>query len=334
LNELLKGDFQMKMISYSAAISEAIAEEMRKDPKVVVTGLEQGFNGAAFGQTRGLFKEFGADRVLDMPLSEAGYTGMAVGAAATGLRMVTEIQFCDWMTIASDQLVNQAAFMRYMYGGSIQVPLTIRTTCGGYNAAAAQHSKMMESWFAFVPGLKVAAPSTPFDAKALLKASIRDNNPVIFFEHKKLFECVGDVSENPDDIILLGKAEIKKEGRDVSIITYSYMVQLALKAADFLEKEGICVEVVDLRSIKPIDREAILASAAKTGKVLCLQETWLTCSVMSEIAAVIAENLAGSIKALRRLGAKEAPVPFSPRLEQYILPGVDSIIDAVHDLCR
>jgi pyruvate/2-oxoglutarate/acetoin dehydrogenase E1 component len=320
----------MKKLSFSAALADALAEEMRRDKNVIVTGLDQGFFGAAFGQTLGLHKEFGDERMIDMPISEAGYTGISVGAAATGLRPVTEIQFCDWMTIASDQLINQAAFMRYMYGGTINIPLVIRANCGGYYAAAAQHSKMFESWFAFVPGLKVVLPSTPGDAKALLKASIRDNNAVIFFEHKKLYEMVGEVSEDPEYIIPLGKAAVKKEGKDISIITYSYVMHKALQAAEILDKEGISAEVIDLRTIKPLDTETIINSVKKTSRALCLQETWLTCSVMSEVAAVIAENAFDYLDApVKRLGAKEAPNPFSPCLEEFILPSVDDIVKTV-----
>ena len=325
----------MKKITFAQAISEALAEEMRRDDKVVLLGLEQGPGGAAFGATEGLYKEFGDARIFDTPIAEYGYTGISVGAAATGLRPVCEIQFNDWMTIASDQLINQAAFMRYMYGGKIQVPLVIRTNCGGYRSTAAQHSKMMESWFAFIPGLKVVHPSTPMDAKGLLKSAIRDNNPVVMFEHKQLYSTVGEVSEDPDFLVPIGKCDVKRPGKDVTIITYSYVTHFALKAAENLAKQGIDVEVVDLRTIKPLDVEGILASVRKTGRVLCLQETWLTCSVMSEVAAIIAENAMDALKTpLVRLGAKECPNPYNAKLEHYMLPSVESITEAVEKLVR
>lgn len=325
----------MKKITFAQAVSEALAEEMRRDDKVVLLGLEQGPGGAAFGATEGLYKEFGDARIFDTPIAEYGYTGISVGAAATGLRPVCEIQFNDWMTIASDQLINQAAFMRYMYGGKIQVPMVIRTNCGGYRSTAAQHSKMMESWFAFIPGLKVVHPSTPMDAKGLLKSAIRDNNPVVMFEHKQLYSMVGEVSEDPDFLVPIGKCDVKRPGKDVTIITYSYVTHFALKAAENLAKQGIDVEVVDLRTIKPLDVEGILASVRKTGRVLCLQETWLTCSVMSEVAAIIAENAMDALKTpLVRLGAKECPNPYNAKLEHYMLPSVESITEAVEKLVR
>lgn len=325
----------MKKITFAQAISEALAEEMRRDDKVVLLGLEQGPGGAAFGATEGLYKEFGDARIFDTPIAEYSYTGISVGAAATGLRPVCEIQFNDWMTIASDQLINQAAFMRYMYGGKIQVPLVIRTNCGGYRSTAAQHSKMMESWFAFIPGLKVVHPSTPMDAKGLLKSAIRDNNPVVMFEHKQLYSTVGEVSEDPDFLVPIGKCDVKRPGKDVTIITYSYVTHFALQAAENLAKQGIDVEVVDLRTIKPLDIEGILASVRKTGRVLCLQETWLTCSVMSEVAAIIAENAMDALKTpLVRLGAKECPNPYNARLEHYMLPSVETITEAVEKLVR
>lgn len=325
----------MKRRTFAQAISEALAEEMRRDDKVVLLGLEQGPGGAAFGATEGLYKEFGSDRIWDTPISEYGYTGISVGAAATGLRPVCEIQFNDWMTIASDQLVNQAAFMRFMYGGKMQIPLVIRTNCGGYRSTAAQHSKMLESWFAFIPGLKVVHPSTPADAKGLLKAAIRDNNPVIMFEHKQLYDFQGEVPEDPEHIVPIGKCDVKRKGSDVTIIAYSYVTHLALEAAEKLADLGIDVEVVDLRSIKPLDKAGILASVRKTGRALCLQETWLTCSVMSEVECVICENAFGDLrKPPVRMGAKECPNPYSAKLEHYMLPSVAGIMEAVQKLMK
>lgn len=324
----------VKSLSYSQALAQAMAEEMRRDEDIFIMGLDIGAYGGAFAATKGLYEEFGDKRMLDMPISEEGYVGAAVGSAITGMRPIVELQFSDWITIASDQLVNQAAKIRYMFGGSMKVPLVLRAPVGGYIAAAAQHSQMFESWFSFVPGLKVILPATPADAKGLLKTAIRDNNPVIFFEHKKLYDQVGDVPEDKDFTIPIGKAEIKRQGDDLTIVTYSYMVDFALKAANRLkEEDNIEVEVVDLRTVKPLDRETVINSIKKTNKVICLQETWLTCSVMSEVAAVIAEEALFYLDApVKRIGARDVPNPFSPRLEKYILPGVEDIITAAREL--
>jgi pyruvate/2-oxoglutarate/acetoin dehydrogenase E1 component len=279
----------MRTITYAEAIAEALAEEMRRDPDVVVWGLDVGPYGGAFAATKGLAEEFGPERVIDMPISEAGYVGAGVGAAATGLRPVVELQFSDWITIASDMLVNQAAKMRYMFGGEISVPMVLRAPVGGYLSAAAQHSQSFESFFSFVPGLKVVLPSTPYDAKGLLKSAIRDNNPVIFFEHKQLYEISGKVPEE-EYTVPLGQADIKREGADVTIVTYSFMVTKSLAAAEELAKDGIDVEVVDLRTVDPIDEETILTSVRKTHRVVVVQEVWRKCSVSSEVAAIIAEK--------------------------------------------
>jgi len=320
-------------MSYSKALGTAISEEMRRDPNVVFMGLDLAYYGGAFGVSRGMAEEFGTGRIINMPISEAGYTGLAVGAAATGLRPVVELQFGDWATIASDQLVNQAANMRYMFGGKLSVPMVMRLPCGGYGSAAAQHSHMYDSWFSFVAGLKVISPSTPADAKGLMKAAIRDNNPVISMEHRQCYEKIGDVPDSPDFVIPIGKADIKREGTDISIITYSYMVHMALDAAEVLQKEGISCEVVDLRTIKPMDRETIVASVKKTNRALCLQETWLTCSVASEVAAVIADEAFDYLNApVKRFGSPDCPPPFSPVLEQFVLPSVEKIAQAVRDM--
>lgn len=325
----------MPRISISESIRAAMAEEMRRDPSVVLWGLDVGPYGGAFGCSKGLSAEFGAERVVDMPIAEAGYVGAGVGAAMTGLRPIVELQFSDWITLASDMLVNQAANMRYMFGGSYTVPLVLRGPCGGYISAAAQHSHMFESWFSFVPGLKVVLPSTPADAKGLLKSAIRDDNPVIFFEHKKLYAFKGEVPEDSETLIPLGKADIKRPGSDVSIVTYGYAVHLALEAAKLLAGEGIEAEIVDLRTIKPMDAETILASVRKTGRLVALQETWLSCSVASEVAALVAEKAFGALKSpILRVGSADAPVPFSPVLEKAVLPQIDDILRAVHAVMR
>lgn len=323
----------MSNMSYSKALGLALAEEMRRDKNVMIMGLDIAYYGGAFGVTTGLAEEFGIDRVMNMPIAEAGYTGAAVGAAATGLRPVVELQFGDWVTIASDQLVNQAANMRYMFGGTLSIPMVMRLPCGGFGSAAAQHSHMFESWFAFVAGLKVVAPSTPADAKGLLKAAIRDNNPVIFLEHRQCYSMQGDVPEDTDYIVPLGKADVKREGTDISIITYSNMVHMALKAAEILEKDGISVEVVDLRTIKPMDTETIINSVKKTNRALCLQETWLTCGVAAEVAAIIADQAFNYLDApVKRLGSRDCPAPFAPDMEAFVLPSVEKIVKAVKEM--
>lgn len=320
----------MARLSISESIRTALAEEMRRDPSVVLWGLDVGPYGGAFGCSKGLQKEFGPERVLDMPIAEAGYVGAAVGAAMTGLRPVVELQFSDWITLASDMLVNQAAIIRYIFGTPYKVPMVLRAPCGGYISAAAQHSHMWESWFAAVPGLKVILPSTAADARGLLKAAIRDDNPVLFFEHKKLYEIKSEVDLQNEETIPIGKACLCREGRDVSVITYGYTCHLALEAADILAKEGIEIEVLDLRTIKPIDTEAIISTAKKTGRVVALQETWLTCSVASEVSSLVSEFAFPYLKSpVLRVGSKDFPVPFSPVLEKEVLPKVEDIVEAI-----
>jgi acetoin:2,6-dichlorophenolindophenol oxidoreductase subunit beta len=323
----------MSKISYSKAVGSAISEEMRRDKNVIFMGLDIAGYGGAFGVSKGMVEEFGSDRIINMPIAEAGYTGAAVGAAATGLRPVVELQFGDWVTIASDQLVNQAANMRYMFGGTLSIPMVMRLPCGGFGSAAAQHSHMWESWFAFVPGLKVIAPATPADAKGMIKTAIRDNNPVLVFEHRSCYQLEGEVPENEDYTIPFGKADIKRTGNDISIITYANMVHFALEAAEILAKDGISVEVVDLRSIKPMDVDTIINSVKKTNRALCLQETWPTCSVSSEVAAIIADQAFDYLDApVKRLGSLDCPAPFAPELEKFVLPSVEKIVKAVREM--
>jgi len=319
----------MTKLTYAQAISDALAEEMRRDSNVVLWGLDVGPYGGAFAATVGLYDEFGPERVIDMPISEAGYTGAGVGAAATGLRPVVELQFSDWITIASDMLVNQAAKMRYMFGGDIAVPMVLRAPVGGYQSAAAQHSQSFESFFSFVPGLKVVLPSTPYDVKGLLKSAIRDDNPVIFFEHKELYETEGEVPEE-EYTIPLGEADVKRQGSDVTLVAYAYMVPMSLRAADRLADEGIDVEVVDLRTVDPLDEETVLASLRKTHRLVIVQEVWRKCSVSSEIAAIAAEKALYYLDApIVRVTSKDVPSPFSPVLEAFVLPNEERIVAAV-----
>lgn len=294
----------MSRKTMSAAIAMAQREEMLRDESVYIMGLDVGPYGGAFGCTRGLWQEFGRERVMDMPISEAGYVGAAVGSAMTNMRPIAELQFTDWITIASDMLVNQAANMRYTFGGSLSVPMVLRAPVGGYMAAASQHSHMFESWFSFIPGLKVVLPSNPADAKGLLKSAIRDNNPVLFFEHKMLYDIPGEVPDDPEFLVPLGKANVVREGSDVTIATYAYMVDMAKQAAEILEKDGIHAEIIDLRTIKPMDTDTVITSVKKTNRLCCLQETWLTCSVASQISAVVAEEALEYLDApILRIGA-------------------------------
>ena len=324
----------MRKISYSQAIVEATAEEMRRDPSVCVWGLDVGAYGGAFGCTRGLYDEFGPERVMDMPISELGYVGMGVGAAATGMRPIVELQFSDWITLPSDMLINQASKLRYMFGGIMSVPMVLRAPVGGYLAAAGQHSSSFESLFAHIPGLKVVLPATPGDAKGLLKSAIREDNPVIFLEHKKLYETKGEVPAE-ETLIPLGKADVKRSGTDVTVVTYSLMVSKSLAAAEKLAAEGISVEVLDLRTVSPMDEEAIVASVKKTQRLVTVQETWRRCSIGAEVAAIVAEQALDYLDApVIRVTAKDVPIPFSPVLENYVLPQVADIVEAAHHAVR
>lgn len=323
----------MSVLSMSKSISLAMAEEMRRDSRVYLWGLDVGSYGGAFGASIGLYDEFGPERVIDMPISEAGYTGVGVGAAITGIRPIVELEFNDWITIASDQLVNQAANMRHQFGGKLSVPMVLRAPCGGFTCEAQHHSHMFESWFALIPGLKVVLPSNPRAAKGLLKSAIREKNPVIFLEHKRLYAKKGEVPEDSDFTLPLGQAAIVRTGTDVTIVTYSYMVEFAQKAANVLEENGISVEIVDLQTIKPMDTDTILASLRKTGRLLALQETWLTCSVASEVAAFVAQHGFNYLKCpIERIGSKDAPIPFGLELSEYVLPSVEQIVETIRKM--
>jgi pyruvate/2-oxoglutarate/acetoin dehydrogenase E1 component len=322
----------MRQLSYAEAIREALRLEMRRDSSVFVLGEDVGQFGGCFGVTGDLWQEFGEDRVRDTPISETAIIGAAVGAAATGMRPVPEIMFCDFLTVCMDQLVNQAAKMRYMFGGKAKMPLTVRAPVGGGISAAAQHSQSLEAWFTHIPGLKVVMPSTAADAKGLLTAAIRDDNPVMFFEHKLLYPVKGEVPEG-EYVVPLGRAEVKREGSDVTVVATSIMVQKALEAADKLAAEDISLEVVDPRSLVPLDEETILASVEKTGRVVIAQEAATRSGFSAEIAAVIAEKALDYLDApLKRVGSKPAPIPFAGVLEQFILPDTDDIIAAVREL--
>ncbi|HHV08509.1 MAG TPA: alpha-ketoacid dehydrogenase subunit beta [Firmicutes bacterium] len=322
----------MRQLSYSEAIREALRLEMRRDSTVFLLGEDVGQFGGCFGVTGDLYKEFGEDRVRDTPISETAIIGAAVGAAATGMRPVPEIMFCDFLTVCMDQLVNQAAKMRYMFGGKAKLPMTVRAPVGGGISAAAQHSQSLEAWFTHVPGIKVIMPSTAADAKGLLTAAIRDDNPVMFFEHKLLYPVKGEVPEG-EYVVPLGRADVKREGSDVTVVATSIMVSRALEAAEKLAAEGISLEVIDPRTLVPLDEDAILASVEKTGRVVIAQEAVTRSGFSAEIAAVIAEKALDYLDApIKRVGSKWAPIPFAGVLEQFILPGTEDIIAAVKEL--
>ncbi|HXF56553.1 MAG TPA: alpha-ketoacid dehydrogenase subunit beta [Actinomycetota bacterium] len=322
----------MRELTFAQAVREALAEEMRRDPSVFVIGEDVGEAGHPFKVLAGLIDEFGPERVVDTPISEAGITGIAVGAAMTGLRPVVDIMFGDFLTLAMDQLVNQAAKIHYMSGGKLRVPLVVHTTLGATRRSAAQHSQSLHAWFSHVPGLKVALPATPRDAKGLLKAAIRDDSPVVVFEDKMTYQLRGPVPEG-EFVIPLGVAEVKREGTDVTVVATSSMVAVALATADLLEAEGISLEVVDPRTTVPLDRETLVASAAKTGRVIVVDEGCRSYGVTAELASVIAEEAFYHLDApVRRLGAMDVPVPFSPVLEDLTVPTPETVAAAAREL--
>jgi acetoin:2,6-dichlorophenolindophenol oxidoreductase subunit beta len=319
-------------ITYLEAVREAMSQEMRQNEDVFILGEDIGVYGGAFGVTRGMIEEFGPERVRNTPISEAAIAGAAVGSALTGMRPILELQFSDFITIAMDQMVNQAAKTRYMFGGKGKVPMVLRTPAGSGTGAAAQHSQSLEAWMAHIPGLKVIQPSTAYDAKGLLKAAIEDDNPVIFYEHKLLYKTSSDVPEEPYKIEI-GKADIKREGTDVTIVATAVMVQKALDAAAQLEKEGISVEVIDPRTIVPLDKETIINSVKKTGRLIVVHEAVQRGGIGGEISSVIAESEAFDYldAPIKRLGGKEVPIPYNPKLEKAAIPQVEDILLAVKD---
>ncbi len=319
----------MREITYGQALNEALREEMKRDERVFIIGEDVGIYGGAYGVTRGLYPEFGEERVRDTAISEAAIAGAAAGAAMTGMRPVAEIMYIDFSTIAMDQLVNIAAKNRYMFGGKTSVPMVMRTEGGTGRGIAGHHSQSLEAWYVHVPGLYVVMPSTPYDAKGLLKTAIRDDNPIIFIEHKMLYGMKGEVPEE-EYTLPLGKGDIKREGDDVTVVAYSRMVHLALEAAGELEKEGIGLEVIDPRSLKPFDIEMILNSLKKTGKIVIVSEACKTGGVAGEIAAQVMEMGFDYLDApIVRVAAADVPIPMSPVLEKAAVPSVEKIVEAV-----
>jgi acetoin:2,6-dichlorophenolindophenol oxidoreductase subunit beta len=321
-------------LTFAQAVREALAEEMRHDARVCILGEDVAEAGTPFKVLSGLVEEFGAERVLDTPISEAGFTGIGVGAAMTGLRPVVDIMFGDFLTLTMDQLVNQAAKIHYMSGGHWRVPMVVRTTLGATRRSAAQHSQSLHAWFSHIPGLKVVLPSTPYDAKGLLKAAIRDENPVVFFEDKMMYKLKGPVPAE-DYTIPLGVAEVKRLGRDITLVATSSMVQVALGAAILLEKEDISAEVVDPRTTWPLDEPTITDSVKKTSRAIVLDEGYGRYGVASEIAAVIAEGAFYDLDApVARMGAMHVPIPFSPPLEDRTVPTEETVFNRAKAMCK
>ncbi|MCD6571186.1 MAG: alpha-ketoacid dehydrogenase subunit beta [Deltaproteobacteria bacterium] len=317
----------MKEIRYIFAIKEAMEEEMERDENVFLIGEDVGLAGGSFGASRGLYDKFGPERVIDTPISEAGFTSIALGAASCGLRPIVEIMFMDFVTCAMDSIVNQVAKMRYMFGNQYTVPIVVRMPEGAGLNAGPQHSQCLEAWFAHVPGLKVVMPSTPYDVKGLLKSSIRDDNPVIFVENKTLHAMKGSVGEE-DYVIPIGKADVKREGEDVTVVTASRMVHESLKAADILSQEGINIEVVDLRTIQPWDKEAVFNSISKTHRLVIAHEAVKQFGFGAEISAAVSEEIMDELDApIMRVGAPFVPVPYS--LEKFYVPSSEDIVGTV-----
>ena len=318
-------------ITYLDAIKQALDEEMTRDRNVFLMGEDIGYYGGAFRATEGLYEKYGQWRVIDTPLSESGFTGAAIGAALMGMRPVVEMQFADFISCAFDQIVSVAA--KNFYGGGGKTPIVIRAPFGGNIHGAAYHSQCPEGWFFNVPGLKIVAPSNPYDAKGLLKASIRDDDPVIYFEHKYLYRRIKDTIPEDDYIVPIGKSKVIKEGEDISVITYSAMVHIAIEAAQILEAEGIRLEIVDLRTLLPVDKKGIYESVKKTSKVIILYEAPRTGGVGAEVAALISEEVFDYLDApVVRISAPDTPVPYSPPLEEFYIPKVDDIVKAARRL--
>jgi len=319
-----------KELTYLEAIREALVEEMRRDSKVFVLGEDVGAYGGAFGVTQGMYDEFGELRVIDTPISESAIIGVSIGASLRGYRPVAEMQFADFISCGFDQIVNQAATLRYRYGGRATVPIVVRAPSGGNVGGGLYHSQNPEAWFVHRPGLKVVAPSTAYDAKGLLKAAIRDDNPVIYFEHKYLYRrAKGPVPEG-DEIVPIGSAAVRREGDDVTVVTYGAMVTPCLEAADRMAKEGVEAEVIDLRTLQPFDKPALFASLEKTNRVVIVHEDVKTLGIGAELSAVIMEERFDRLDApVLRVTYPDTHPPFSQVLEQANLPNADKVVDAV-----
>ena len=322
----------MARITMREAISQALWEEMERDPDVFILGEEVGVWGGTYAVTKGFFDHFGADRVRDTPIAEAAIIGSAIGAAMTGLRPVAELMTINFAFSAMDHIVNEAAKMHYMFGGQITLPMVIRAVGGGGRQLGATHSQTPDAIFAHFPGLKVVAPGTPEDAKGLLKASVRSDDPILFIEHATLYQVRGEVTDE-DFTVPIGKSKIQRSGRDVTIVTYSKMLEISTKAADQLAKEGIEAEIVDLRTLRPLDMEPVLESFKKTNRAVVVEEGWRSFGVGSEVAARIYEKAFDYVDApIQRVAQKEVPLPYNRTLEQSALPQVEDVIAAVKEV--
>jgi len=325
----------MRELSYMEALREAMRQAMEKDDRVFLIGEDIGVYGGAFGVSAGLIDQFGPERIIDTPISEAGIAGACVGAAVTGMRPIGEIQFSDFVVIAMEQIVMQGAKMRFMFGGKATVPFVIRLPGGSGTGAAAQHSESLENWFVHVPGIKVVMPSTPYDAKGLLLSAIEEENPVMFFEHKLLYKTKGHVPEEMYTIPI-GKTNVVKEGKDISVIATSMMIQRALEAADILSEDGIDIEIIDPRTLKPLDDQPIIESVIKTGKALIVHEAVKTGGFGGEISAVLSESEAFDYldAPIRRLAGLDMPIPYNRNLEYHAVPQVEDIVKEVRNLYK
>lgn len=325
----------MRELTYAEALRETLRQAMQEDPTVFMIGEDIGVYGGAFGVSAGLLEAFGPERIIDTPISEAAITGACIGAALTGMRPVGEIQFMDFITLAMEQLVLQAAKIRFMFGGKAKVPFVLRTPAGSGTGAAAQHSESLESWFVHVPGLKVVMPSTPYEAKGLLRAAIYDDNPVIFVEHKLLYKTKGPVPEEPYEIPL-GESKVVREGSDLTIVATSIMVKRALEAADILAEEGIQVEIIDPRTLKPLDMAPIEASVKKTGRALVVHEAVKTGGFGGEVVSRIVESEAFDYleAPVRRLAGLDIPIPYNRTLEYHTAPQVENIVEEARKLVQ
>ena len=322
----------MRKISFGEALREALQEEMRRDETVFVLGEDIALHGGDFGVTKGLLDEFGEKRVRDTPISETAIIGLSLGAASVGMRPVAEIMFSDFLGVCMDQILNQVSKMRYMSGGQVKTPVVIRTAFGAGISAGPQHSQSPEAFFVHIPGLQVVMPSTPYDAKGLLKTAIRNDNAVIFFEHKLLYGVKGDVPEQ-EYLIGFGEADIKRSGTDVTIVATGLMVKEALAAAETLEKDGLAAEVIDPRTLVPLDEKTLINSVRKTGRVVVVHEAWKRGGFGAEIAAMIMEEAMDYLDApVKRVGGLNVPTPFSPALEKYVVPNENDIVKAVKEI--
>lgn len=328
-------DVAVRELSYAQAIQEAMAIAMEQDERVFLMGEDIGVYGGAFQVTGDLVERFGSERVMDTPISELGGAGVAVGAALTGLRPIFEFQFSDFATLAMEQIVNQAAKMRFMLGGEVSVPVVMRFPAGSGTGAAAQHSQSLEAWLGHVPGLKVIQPATPHDVKGMLLAAVADPDPVMIFEHKLLYKMKGPVPEG-HYTVPIGKADVRRQGRDLTIVATSIMVQKALEAAAALQAEGIDIEVIDLRTVRPMDKQTIIDSVKKTSRLLCVYEAVKTLGIGAEVSAAVAESDAFDYldAPIVRLGGAEIPIPYNPDLEKATVPQVPDIIAAARDLAK